>query len=304
MHGCSRDTCFYRIDIIMMKIYSRDGKEIDFDQSQNRLLKKLYGNVLGRCILKVLTLPFITHIGGWYMNSSFSRRRILPFIEKNHINMDDYVEREYKNYNDFFTRQIKEGKRSIDLDTNHLISPADSKVSYYSIDQNTQLLIKDTLYSLKNLLNNEELALQYQGGDCLVFRLTVDDYHRYCFIDSGTKEKDCYIPGIFHTVNPIANDYYPIYKQNSRSYSLLHTDHFGDVIYMEVGAMMVGKICNHSISSYQKGQEKGYFEFGGSTIVVLFKEGQVIVDQDLIDRSKEHYETKVLMGEKIGVKKV
>lgn len=288
----------------MMKIYSRDGKEIDFDQSQNRLLKKLYGNVLGRCILKVLTLPFITHIGGWYMNSSFSRRRILPFIKKNHINMDDYVEKEYKNYNDFFTRQIKEGKRSIDLDTNHLISPADSKVSYYSIDQNTQLLIKDTLYSLKNLLNNEELALQYQGGDCLVFRLTVDDYHRYCFIDSGTKEKDCYISGIFHTVNPIANDYYPIYKQNSRSYSLLHTDHFGDVIYMEVGAMMVGKICNHSISSYQKGQEKGYFEFGGSTIVVLFKEGQVIVDQDLIDRSKEHYETKVLMGEKIGVKKV
>ena len=107
----------------MMKIYSRDGKEIDFDQSQNRLLKKLYGNVLGRCILKVLTLPFITHIGGWYMNSSFSRRRILPFIEKNHINMDNYVEKEYKNYNDFFTRQIKEGKRFIDLDTNHLISP-------------------------------------------------------------------------------------------------------------------------------------------------------------------------------------
>ncbi len=164
-------------------------------------------------------------------------------------------------------------------------------------------MIKDTIYSIKELLNDEELALQYQGGDCLVFRLTVDDYHRYCFIDSGTKEKDCYIQGIFHTVNPIANDYYPIYKQNSRSYSLLHTEHFGDVIYMEVGAMMVGKIYNHSMSSYQKGDEKGYFEFGGSTIVVLLKKDQVIIDQDIIENSKKYCETKVLMGEKIGVKK-
>ncbi len=303
MYGWSGNTYFYRIDIIMMKIYNRDGKELEFDQGQNRLLKKLYGNLLGRCILKVLTLPFITHIGGWYMNSSFSKGRILPFIKKNHICMDDYEDKQYKSYNDFFTRRIKEGKRCIDLDINHLISPADSKLSYYSINENTQLMIKDTIYSIKELLNDEELALQYQGGDCLVFRLTVDDYHRYCFIDSGTKEKDCYIQGIFHTVNPIANDYYPIYKQNSRSYSLLHTEHFGDVIYMEVGAMMVGKICNHSISSYQKGDEKGYFEFGGSTIVVLLKKDQVIIDQDIIENSKKYCETKVLMGEKIGVKK-
>lgn len=286
-----------------MKIYNRQGKEIVVNQSQNQLLKKFYGNILGRCILKVLTLPFITHIGGWYMNSPLSKGQISSFIEKNHIDMSDYEEKEYKSYNDFFTRKIKEGKRQIDFDKNHLISPADSKLSYYSINKDTRFTIKNTTYSLKELLQNEELALQYQGGICLVFRLTVDDYHRYCFIDSGTKEKDCYIPGIFHTVNPIANDYYPIYKQNSRSYSLLHTDHFGDVIYMEVGAMMVGKICNHYTTAYQRGEEKGYFEFGGSTIVVIIKANEVEIDQDIIEHSKEHNETKVLLGEKIGVKK-
>ena len=286
-----------------MKIFDRQGNSVVYDQSQNQLLKRLYGNVVGRCILKVLTLPFVTHIGGKYMNSSLSKRKISSFVQKNHIDLHQYEKVDYKSYNEFFTRKILPEYRPIDKEETHLIAPADSKVSYYPITSKTILTIKDTRYTVEELLQSETLAKQYQKGVCLIFRLTVDDYHRYSFIDEGTKGKDVYIPGVFHTVNPIANDYYPIYKQNSRSYSLLHTEHFGDVIYMEVGAMMVGKICNHSMSSYQKGDEKGYFEFGGSTIVVLLKKDQVIIDQDIIENSKKYCETKVLMGEKIGVKK-
>lgn len=287
-----------------MKIYDRKGQEVIVDQSQNNFLKLLYSHVLGRCVLKLLTLPFITYIGGVYMNSSFSKRKIPSFIKKNHICMDDYVEEDYKSYNDFFTRKIKQGKRTIVYDKDLLIAPADSKLTYYHIDENIHLKIKDTLYSLEDLLQNKDLARKYIGGECLIFRLTVDDYHRYCFIDDGTKEKDCYIPGIFHTVNPIANDYYPIYKQNSRSYSLLHTHNFGDVIMMEVGAMMVGKIVNHPLKSFSRGDEKGYFEFGGSTIVLLFEKDRVDVDEDIIKNSRVHDETRVLMGEKIGVKRI
>lgn len=286
-----------------MKILDRNGHEVIIDQSQNKLLKKLYGNVLGRCLLKVLTLPFITNIGGWYMNSALSKHRIKPFIQQNHINMDQYIEEDYPNYNTFFTRKIKAGQRPINMDKDILIAPADSKLSYYSLTSETILTIKDTTYHLKDLLNNERLASQYQEGICLIFRLAVDDYHRYCFIDNGIKEADQYIPGKFHTVNPIANDYYPIYKQNSRSYCILHTENFGDVVYMEVGAMMVGKICNHPIKEFKKGQEKGYFEFGGSTIVLLFKKDIVDIDQDIIMNSQNFYETKVCFGEKIGVKK-
>ena len=286
-----------------MKIYDRNGQEVIVDQGQNNLLKLLYSHFLGRCVLKVLTLPFITHIGGMYMNSSFSKRKIQPFIHNNHIDMSQYVQKEYSSYNDFFTRHIIEGQRQIRLEENIFIAPADSKLTYYPITENIQLKIKDSLYSLEDLLQNVELAKQYHGGICLIFRLTVDDYHRYCFVDSGTKEKDCYIQGIFHTVNPIANDYYPIYKRNSRSYSVLHTDHFNDVIYMEVGAMMVGKIVNHDLQSFQKGQEKGYFEFGGSTIVVLLKKDIIDVDEDIIRNSSHRDETRVLMGEKIGIKK-
>lgn len=287
-----------------MKIYDRNGHEVIVDQSQNNLLKKLYSHGLGRCLLKVLTLPFITHIGGLYMNSSLSKHKIQSFIDKNKIDMSQYQEQDYHSYNDFFTRRIRDGKRHIDYDVNHLIAPADSKLTYYPITEDIHLKIKDSLYSLEDLLQNKALAKAYQGGICLIFRLTVDDYHRYCFLDHGSKEADHYIPGIFHTVNPIANDYYPIYKQNSRSYSLLHTENFGDVVYMEVGAMMVGKIVNHDLKSFTKGQEKGYFEFGGSTIVVLFKKGIVEIDEDIQRNSMTHDETRVLMGEKIGVKRV
>ena len=280
-----------------MKILDRNGQEVIVDQGQNQLLKNLYSHVLGRCVLKVLTLPFVTRLGGWYMNSSLSKGRIASFIKSQNIDMSQYEEKDYVSYNDFFTRKIKEGKRVIDEDNSHLIAPADSKLSYYPIDDDTILTIKDSHYSMKDLLKSERLAKDYQGGVCLIFRLTVDDYHRYCFLDSGTKEEDVYIPGVFHTVNPIANDYYPIYKQNARSYSLLHTDHFD-----EVGAMMVGKICNHQINEFVRGQEKGYFEFGGSTIVVLFKKDVVKIDEDIIQNSSYHHETRVLMGEKIGVR--
>lgn len=286
-----------------MRVVNRQGQELKVNQSQNRLLKLLYSHFLGRCALKVLTLPFITHIGGLYMNSRLSKRQIQPFIQNYHIDMSQYEKQDYRCYNDFFTRQIKKEARPICHDHYALIAPADSKLTYYRIGEDTKLWIKDTMYSLSDLLGNHELAQQYDGGTCLVFRLSVDDYHRYCFIDDGSKEEDVYIKGVFHTVNPIANDYYPIYRQNSRSYSLLHTLHFDDVIYMEVGAMMVGKIVNHSLDSFCRGDEKGYFEFGGSTIVVLLKKDIVEIDEDIVSHSLQHDETRVLMGEKIGMKK-
>lgn len=285
-----------------MKIIDRQGNEMIVDQRQNNLLNMLYSHFLGRCLLKVITLPFVSKMGGILMNSSFSKRKIQSFIENNHLDMTPYPSKEYTCFNDFFTRKINPDYRPIHEDKNILIAPADSKCTYYSIDAQTKLTIKNSIYSVADLLQNEALAQEYQGGSCLICRLTVDDYHRYGFIDDGTKEKDVVIPGIFHTVNPIANDYFPIYKQNARSYSLLHTQNFDDVIMMEVGATMVGKIVNHPLTSFTKGQEKGYFEFGASTVVLFFKKDTVQIDQDIIDNSAKNYETRVLFGEKIGLK--
>ena len=247
-------------------IKDRQGHIVKELEGQNKLLKKLYSTSAGRCALKILVSPFVTHLGGLYMSSPFSKTSISSFIKNNDIDMSQYEEKKYKSYND--------------------------------------LEIKDTKYQLKDLLQDETLAKEYDGGICLVFRLAVDDYHRYSYVDDGQIVSHKKIKGIFHTVNPIANDYYPIYKMNSREYTVIDSNNFGRMIQMEVGAMMVGKIVNYKHSIATKGEEKGYFEFGGSTVVMILKKDTVKIDDDIINNSSENIETRVLLGQTIGHKGV
>ena len=106
---------------------------------------------------------------------------------------------------------------------------------------------------------------------------------------------------MLHTVNPIANDRYPIYKENAREYSVLHSENFGDILMMEVGALLVGRIVNHhQRARVTRGEEKGYFQFGGSTVVLLLEAGTAKIDDDILENSRANIETVVRMGEKIG----
>lgn len=277
-------------------------RRIEIVEPDSGSLHFLYKTVFGRLLLKILTCRFISVLGGAYMNSRFSRSRIEPFIKENSIDMSDYEGKNYKSYNDFFTRRIKNGKRHIYSNKNVLISPCDSKLTAYTIDENSKFNIKGSEYSVADLINNKKLADEYMGGICLIFRLAVDDYHRYCYIDNGTQSENVHIKGKFHTVQPIALSHCNIYKRNTREYTVLHTDNFGDVIHVEVGALMVGKIKNkHSDGySFSKGEEKGMFEFGGSTIVLLLKKSVAAVDEELFINTQNGYETVVKFGEAIG----
>ena len=129
----------------------------------------------------------------------------------------------------------------------------------------------------------------------------VDDYHRYCYAADGRKSGQRKIAGILHTVNPVANDVCPIYKMNSREYCLIKTEQFGTLLQMEVGALMVGKISNNQqgLGFVHKGVEKGRFEFGGSTIILLTQKNVVIPDRDLLEHTGSGMETLVKMGEQI-----
>lgn len=170
----------------------------------------------------------------------------------------------------------------------------------YEIDDDLKMNIKNSIYTVGELLNDEKLSREYKNGTCLIFRLTVDDYHRYCFIDDGSLKYRKVINGRLHTVGPISSKRYKVYSENNREYSVLKTRNFGKVIQIEVGALLVGKIKNHSIKVFKKGDEKGYFCFGGSTIVLLFKEKVIKMDEDILEYSKAGIETKIKMGEKIG----
>ncbi len=182
-----------------------------------------------------------------------------------------------------------------------MIAPCDSKLTALKISPESRFSLKHTEYTLESLLRSEQLARKYSGGYALIFRLTVDDYHRYCYVADGKKDENVCIPGVLHTVNPVANDHYPIYKENSREYSILHSDNFGDILMMEVGALLVGKIVNHHrCANVSRGEEKGYFQFGGSTVVLLLERDAVQIDEDILENSDMHIETIVRMGEKIG----
>ena len=279
----------------------RNGKLIKQKSGQDRILEVLYGTAAGRLLLKPLTMPAVSKVAGFFLSTPLSCMLIEPFIKKNGIDMTQYEAVQYKSYNDFFTRKIKAKLRPVDETPSHFISPCDSKLTVLPVSKDRRFTLKHTTYTVASLLKNEKLAKEYDGGYAMIFRLTVDDYHRYCYVCDGTKEDNVFIPGVLHTVNPLANDYFPIYKENSREYSILHTKEFDDIVMMEVGALLVGKIVNHH-RKYRvfRGQEKGYFEFGGSTVVLLVKKNTVKIDADILENSKQGIETVVKYGEKIG----
>lgn len=281
----------------------RNSKENIITES-SKTLNFLYGNFLGRCILKIATRKFVSNLIGAYMNSSLSKHRIEKFVDKNNINKFEYEMKKYKSYNDFFTRKVIETKRPINARSSILISPCDSKLTVYDINEDLTLKIKDAYYSIDSLVEKRILE-DYVGGYALVFRLTTDNYHRYCYVDSGSKGINYHIDGIFHTVQPISLKKYNFYKTNTREYTILNTNNFGKVIQVEVGALGVGRIVNnHEVHTYKKGEEKGYFEFGGSTIVLLIKKNTIIVDEDILENSKEGIETIVKYGEGIAKAKI
>lgn len=270
---------------------------------QDKSLKFLYKNSFGRIILKVITLPFVSSLVGAYMNSGLSKGRIDKFIRTNGINMEDYEKAEFKSFNEFFTRKIKAEKRPFPKEKSVLFSPCDGKLSAYKISKDTVLPVKGSSYTISQLLDNPDLAKEYEGGSCLVFRLAVDDYHRYCYIDNGTKTDNVKIKGKLHTVQPIALNMMPVFVQNSREYTVLHTENFGDVVQIEVGALCVGKIKNHHGSGkITAGQEKGMFLFGGSTIILLIHKDEAEIQQEFFKNTENSLETIVKMGEPIGRK--
>lgn len=281
----------------------RDGTLISEMDGQDRLLAKLYGTVWGRMLLRPLVAPAVSRLAGAFLSTRLSRCLIKPFIRNNQIDMSPYQPAVYRSYNEFFSRKIRPEMRPVDRQEDHLIAPCDSKLTVLPIAPDARLWLKHTEYTVESLVRSRELAEKYKGGYALVFRLTVSDYHRYCYVDDGEKEENVRIPGVLHTVNPIANDHYPIYKENAREYSILHSARFGDVLMMEVGALLVGKIVNlHGKASVHRGQEKGYFQFGGSTVVLLFEKDTIAVDEDILANSRQNIETIVHMGEKIGIK--
>lgn len=233
-------------------------------------VKFLYTTVPGRVLLKIINGTKILTLGEWFVKKPWSAALIGPFIRHNHIDMKDFEGVKFGSYAEFFAR--KKDRTEFDRNPDVLISPCDSMLSIFPIEKDTLLDIKGSHYEISDLIPDHEVAEKFAEGVCFIFRLQASDYHHFCYID------DCYhgeahlIPGLLHSVQPIACEKVPVYRLNRRNWSLMETVNFGLVAQIEVGALLVGGIVHEkNRRNAKKGEEMGHFELAGSTVVLLFQ---------------------------------
>jgi len=263
----------------------------------------LYSNPVGEATMWALVKrKIVSSIYGEMMDSPSSADKIKPFVEELNIDMSEAQKEDFNSFNDFFTRKLKSGTRPIDTNTNIITSPADGKVMAWVNISNPDFLVKGQRFNVTSFLNDETLSGIYTEGSLIVIRLAPNDYHRFHFPISGSVSDLTKIEGDYYSVNPIAlGEMVEIFCMNKREYVVISNPTFGAVVMAEVGATMVGSIIQtYKGKTAKKGAEKGFFEFGGSTVVILFEKGKILIDKDLLENTSKGLETSINMGERIG----
>jgi phosphatidylserine decarboxylase len=287
-----------------IQYYERESGQIKTEKvAGEKWLVWLYYNPVGEATLWALAKrKLFSSIYGNMMDRSSSAKKIHPFIEDFDIDMSVAQKQDFNNFNDFFTRKLKDAARPIDTSSNTVVSPADGKILAYADISNTDFIIKGYRFDVYSFLDNPDLAQKYRDGALIIIRLAPMDYHRFHFPVSGSISSNNKIEGDYYSVNPFAlRKKAEIFCLNKREYSILSNPLLGDVVMAEVGATMVGSIEQTFKGSYvNKGEEKGYFKFGGSTIVLLFEKNKIHIDDDLLINTSKGYETAVKMGERIA----
>ena len=268
-------------------------------------LKLLYNNPFGKMAL----LPFVKRkfLSEWYgrkMNKPSSTKKIKQFVADLNIDMSEANKSidEFSSFNDFFYRTLKPEARPIE---SSFISPGDGKLlAFESVADVHNFFVKGRKFTLKEFLNSNELAEKYQNASLLILRLAPNDYHRYHFPYDGTPTTSTKIKGDYLSVSPyaLAGNFTKVFCENKREYCILKTEEKGDILLAPVGATMVGSIFESFTPNepLKKGDEMGYFAFGGSTIVMLVDKDKITIDKDILENTKNKIETFVKMGEKIG----
>lgn len=294
----------------MIQVYDRKTKSYEEELvAGKKYIEWTYESPIGKNVTELIAKRKIfSKLYGMYCDTKFSSKKIKSFVDDFNIDMKLAEKNitEFKSFNDFFVRKLTNEARPIDKNPYILISPGDGRLTAYeNIDLDNLVQIKGMTYSLKELINDDSIAEKYSNGICIILRLCPTDYHRFHFVDSGIPTKSTEIKGHYYSVNPIALNNIPkLFCENKREWSILHSDNFGDVLTIEVGATCVGSIIQtySPDKTVKKGDEKGYFKFGGSTTILFLEKDTVKIDSDILEQSKIGFECKVNCGEHIGVK--
>jgi phosphatidylserine decarboxylase len=285
-----------------IRFVDRESKEHRVERVYGeRALRFLYETRWGTALLHaVVKRTWFSRLAGVLRRLSISQHDIPSFIRRYEI---DDTEAElpvaaYRSLDAFFSRKLKPESRPIDRNPMHLVAPAEGRV--LAFDQ----LPRDGLNVKGCSVDISELAGGLKGinpGACFVFRLAPCDYHRFHFPADGVASCPSRIGRNLHSVHPIALVAGAPSFRNKRMVSLLSDTRCGRILQIEVGALTVGSIVQtYEPGPVRKGEEKGFFRFGGSTVILLTEYASVIPDRDLLDATEKGLETLVKVGTRIG----
>ena len=319
-------------------IERKTGRLIQEEEYGQKAIYFLYHHFLGRLLLKMIfARPYFSFLRGLYYNSFLSKKDIASFVEKYGLSKE-LLKKRYQSFGDFFSRKeavyLREAGKENTKENGEawkekiqgklpFYASASGKALAYRIDEEGRLIlppgvqkegagkkenfhflpleIKGNFYSIEKILK-ARCPEFLKGGTLLVFRLSLPDYHRYIFPAEGKRLRTKQIKGRLDSVRKEAA-HFKAFSENKREVSLLELTGMGKILHVEVGAMLVGHIHNHSANQlpfrFAAGEEKGYFSLGGSTIVELLNE-KIVIDEDLFENTKKGLETKLKIGERIG----
>ena len=264
-------------------------------------LKWLYYDPLGRLTLNALVKrKFLSDYYGKKMDSKSSVKKIKPFVAKLNLKNVGNLDK-YKSFNDFFTRPVPNLKEHILPDSNVISSPACGKIlAFQNVKSQSDFYIKGIRFSLNEFTHG--LSSKIKNPVVLIIRLTPIDYHRFYFPINCKIEKQISINGFLYSVSPLAlKKNAKVFLENKRTITLCKNNRIGNFIISEVGATFIGSIIQTCKGDYhKKGEEKGYFKFGGSSIVLIFNGNQIKIDNDLLNNTKNGFETTVYAGDEIA----
>jgi len=291
-----------------IRFLNRSTGEVEEEEIYGEsFLRWAYANPLGRAtVWAIARRAAFSKFYGWRMNQPPSATRIAPFLEEFGLDKSDFLEppESFTSFNAFFSRKLKPEARPIDSDPATVVFPADGRhLAIPELGKEQGFFVKGQRFELAKLLDDTNLARDFEGGTLVLSRLCPVDYHRFHFPVEGIPGEARRIEGHLYSVSPLALRRRLGYLwENTRTLCLIESDSLGKVATIEVGATCVGSI-QHTFQpgkTVSKGAEKGYFEFGGSSTITLFQRGAIQLADDLSEQGPRQLEVYAKMGEAMG----
>jgi phosphatidylserine decarboxylase len=275
----------------------------------DKFIEWLYESNSGKALTPLICKAPLSKLYGTLQDLSLSQRKVGPFIKKFQIKMEDYIPEDgrtekapYSTFNQFFIRRFRPGKRPIVENPSEMSAFSEARYfGYESVHDDESVPVKGHNLKPKALIANSKWEKTFEDGPLLLARLCPVDYHRYHYPDDGFIVDNYRVNGLYHSVNPLAlKSKEDILITNERHVTIIDTINFGKLAYIEVGAICVGKIVQSlpldKGRSFGRGEEKGYFLFGGSTVIVIGEKGKWKPSADILDNTKKGFETYLHLG--------